>query len=247
MKVIVTSSHEEMCRRAARFLSAQLTLKPDSVLGLATGSTPEKVYEALVEEYKQGLLDFSRCSTVNLDEYIGLGGDHPQSYRYYMNHILFDRVNVEKKNTFVPDGLCKDPQEECEDYDLRIAQLGGVDLQLLGLGPNGHIGFNEPDDAFAAETHVVQLTDSTRQANSRFFASLEQVPTQAITMGIGTILRAQKVLLIASGKAKAQAVRAMLCGPVTPKLPASALRFHQDATVIVDQEAFSLVPDGVKQ
>ena len=243
MKVIVTKNYEEMCKKAARIIAAQITLKEDSVLGLATGSTPIGIYEDLVKKYEDGRLDFSEVCTVNLDEYVGLSADNDQSYRWFMNHHLFDHINIPKQYTYVPNGCAADPEDECEDYELLIQQLGGVDLQLLGLGPNGHIGFNEPADSFEAETHVTALAESTIEANSRFFASKEEVPTSAITMGIGTIMQAKKIVLVANGESKAKAVKAMLFGPVTPQCPASILRFHQDVTVIVDEAAFSLAAE----
>lgn len=240
MKVIVTKDYNEMCRKAARLIAAQITLKEDSVLGLATGSTPLGIYEDLVKKYEEDRLDFSEVCSVNLDEYVGLSGEQEQSYRWFMDHHLFDRINIPKKYTYIPNGLCENTEDECEDYELLIQQLGGVDLQLLGIGANGHIGFNEPAESFAPETHVTNLSESTIEANSRFFGSREAVPKQAITMGIGTIMQARKILLVANGESKAQAVYDMLFGPVTPKCPASILRFHQDVTVIVDEAAFRL-------
>lgn len=240
MKVIITKTYEEMCQKAARIIAAQVTLKPDSVLGLATGSTPLGIYSELVKKHQQGELDFSEVCSVNLDEYVGLSADNEQSYRYFMNHNLFDHINIPKKYTYVPNGMAEDPQDECDDYELLIQQLGGVDLQLLGIGANGHIGFNEPSDRFAAETHLTALTESTIEANSRFFEDKDSVPKQAITMGIGTIMQAKKILLVANGESKARAIYDTLFGPVTPQVPASILRFHQDVTVIVDETAFSL-------
>ena len=243
MKVIVTRNYEEMCQKATRIIAAQVTLKPDSVLGLATGSTPVGIYQDLVKKYQEDRLDFSEVCTVNLDEYIGLDRENPQSYRYFMNHNLFDHVNIPKQYTYVPDGLSSDPEDECEDYELLIQQLGGVDLQLLGIGGNGHIGFNEPAESFAEETHVTNLSASTIEANSRFFGEGEEVPKQAITMGIGTIMQAKKILLVANGESKAQAIYDTLYGPVSPNCPASILRFHQDVTVIVDEAAFKKVTE----
>ena len=243
MKVIVTKTYEEMCQKAARIIAAQITLKEDSVLGLATGSTPVGIYQDLVKKYQEDRLDFSEVTTVNLDEYVGLTGDSEQSYRWFMNHHLFDHINIPKQYTYVPNGNSEDPEDECENYELLIQQLGGVDLQLLGIGANGHIGFNEPSDSFAEETHVTDLTPSTIEANSRFFGSKEEVPTKAITMGIGTIMQAKKILLVANGEGKAQAIYDTLFSPVSPKCPASILRFHQDVTVLVDEAAFKLVAD----
>ncbi len=240
MKVIVTKTYDDMCKKAAALIAAQVTLKPDSVLGLATGGTPVGVYKKLVEEYEADNLDFSEVCTVNLDEYLGLSGEHDQSYRYFMNHNLFDHINVPKEYTYVPNGMCEDAEAECEDYELLIQQLGGVDLQLLGIGGNGHIAFNEPCDNFPAETHVTQLTPETIEANSRFFESADEVPKQALTMGIGTIMQAKKIILVANGESKAKAVYDTVFGPVTPSCPASILQFHQDATIIVDEAAFKL-------
>lgn len=243
MKVIVTKNYNEMCQKAARIIAAQITLKEDSVLGLATGCTPIGIYEDLVQKYEDGRLDFSEVVTVNLDEYVGLGGDHEQSYRYFMNQHLFDHVNIPKQYTYVPNGLCEDVEDECDNYELLIQQLGGIDLQLLGLGTNGHIGFNEPSDHFEAETHVCALSSSTIEANSRFFEQKETMPKSAITVGVGTIMQARKILLVANGENKAKAVQQMLFGPVSPQCPASILRFHQDVTVIVDEAAFSLAAE----
>lgn len=240
MKVIVSKDYEEMCRKAARLIAAQITMKPDSVLGLATGSTPLGIYAELVKEYQEDRLDFSEVCTVNLDEYVGLDPEQEQSYRSYMNRNLFDQINVPKKYTYIPDGMAEDLEDQCEEYELLIQQLGGVDLQLLGIGNNGHIGFNEPGSEFAAETHVTTLSDSTLEANSRFFDSRDTMPKQAITMGIGTIMQAKKIILVANGESKAEAIASMLFGPITPQCPASILRFHQDVTVLVDEEAFRL-------
>ncbi len=243
MKVIVSKTYEEMCAKAARIIAAQLTLKPDSVLGLATGSTPVGIYKELIRKYEEGRLDFSEVTTVNLDEYVGLSGENDQSYRYFMNHNLFDHVNIPKEYTYVPSGVAEDPEDECENYDLLIQQLGGVDMQLLGIGGNGHIGFNEPADSFAEGTHLTDLTESTIQANSRFFEKDSDVPRRAITMGIGTIMQARKILLVANGESKAKAIYDTLYGPVTPQVPASILRFHPDVTVLVDEAAFKLVAE----
>ncbi len=240
MKVVVTKNYEEMCSKAARLMAAQITMKPDSVLGLATGSTPLGIYRELVKEYEAERLDFSEVCSVNLDEYLGLSGEQEQSYRHFMDSNLFDQINIPKKYTYIPNGLAEDPEDECEDYELLIQQLGGVDLQLLGIGSNGHIGFNEPCDHFPMETHVTDLSASTIAANSRFFDHGEAVPKKAITMGIGTIMQAKKILLVANGENKAQAIYDTLFGPVSPACPASILRFHQDVTVIVDEAAFRL-------
>ena len=243
MKVIVSATYEEMCQKAARLIAAEMTMKPDAVLGLATGSTPVGIYKELVQEYKADQLDFGETVTINLDEYVGLAPDHPQSYRYFMEENLFQQVNILPENTHVLSGIAANPEEECEAFEQLIEEAGGIDIQLLGLGQNGHIAFNEPEDFFPDHTHMVTLTQNTIEANSRFFDSEEQVPTQALTMGVGTIMRARHIVLAASGEAKAQAVYDMLFGPVTPKVPASILRFHPDVTVLVDAEAFRLAAE----
>ena len=242
MRIIKTKDYEEMSLRAAEILAAQVVMKPDCVLGLATGSSPVGLYQRLIGWHEEGVLDFGRVTTVNLDEYRGLAPEHPQSYRYFMNSNLFDHINIDKKRTFVPDGIASDPAAACASYDRKIKDLGGQDIQLLGLGQNGHIGFNEPADSFPVGTHVVSLTESTIEANKRFFASREEVPKEAITMGIANILEARKIVLIANGNEKALAVAEAFFGPVTPKVPASILQLHPDVVVICDQEALSLVP-----
>lgn len=232
---------KELSRKAANIISAQVILKPTSVLGLATGSTPVGTYKQLIEWYEKGDIDFSQVTTINLDEYKGLGAADVQSYRYFMNDNLFNHVNVNKDRTFVPNGLTEDPEEACKVYDDLIAACGGIDLQLLGIGGNGHIGFNEPTDSYIKATHVVTLSKNTRSANARFFASMDEVPTHAITMGIGGIMEAKKILLLASGKAKAQAIYDALYGPITPQVPASILQLHPDVIVVADEEALSLL------
>ena len=232
---------KELSRKAANIISAQVILKPTSVLGLATGSTPVGTYKQLIEWYEKGDIDFSQVTTINLDEYKGLVAADVQSYRYFMNDNLFNHVNVNKDRTFVPNGLTEDPEEACKAYDDLIAACGGIDLQLLGIGGNGHIGFNEPTDSYIKATHVVTLSENTRSANARFFASMDEVPTHAITMGIGGIMEAKKILLLASGKAKAQAIYDALYGPITPQVPASILQLHPDVIVVADEEALSLL------
>lgn len=242
MRIYEAKDYQEMSRKAANILSAQVILKPDSVLGLATGSTPIGMYDQLVEWYKKGDLDFSKVKTVNLDEYKGLTHDNDQSYYYFMHEHLFDRVNIDPANTNVPDGTEEDPEKECARYEKLIESMGGVDIQLLGIGHNGHIGFNEPDSTFAKTTHCVDLAESTIEANKRFFASVDDVPRQAYTMGIGTIMKAKKILLIVNGESKADAVAKAFFGPVTPKVPASILQFHSDVVVIGDSAALSKIP-----
>ena len=241
MKIYAAKDYNDMSRKAANIISAQILLKPDAVLGLATGSTPVGAYRQLIEKHEAGDLDFSRIHSVNLDEYKGLSGDHDQSYRYFMNHNLFDHVNIDKANTNVPNGLAEDPEAECKRYNHVIDEEAGIDLQLLGIGNNGHIGFNEPCDVFEKGTHVVTLTEETRQSNARFFTSIDEVPTHALTMGVGNIMSAKKVLLLASGEGKAKALYESCFGPVTPQVPASVLQLHSDVVVIADEAALSLI------
>ena len=232
MRIIEVENYEKMSRLAAGMLGAQVLLKPDCVLGLATGSSPIRTYELLAEQCAAGLLDFSQVRTVNLDEYCGLKPDDPQSYRYFMDTNLFDKVNIKKENTYLPNGIAPDMEAEAARYEALVRELGGADLQLLGIGHNGHIGFNEPTDSFPRDVHTVALTESTIQANSRLFDKIEDVPTTAITMGIGTIMKAKKILLIA-GSDKREIVERACYGEVTPQVPASVLQLHPDATVIL--------------
>ena len=200
MKVVITKDYTEMCKLASRIFAAEITLKPDCVLGLATGSTPVGMYKELVEMYNEHRVDFSQVKTVNLDEYAGLSGDNDQSYRYFMNHNLFDHININKENTNVPNGTAADLEAECERYEQVVASMGGVDVQLLGIGNNGHIAFNEPCEEFPEKTHVVNLTQNTIEANARFFASMDDVPKKALTMGIGTIMKAKKIQAFKLGR-----------------------------------------------
>lgn len=241
MIIYRAKDYKDMSRKAANIISAQVIMKPNAVLGLATGSTPVGAYRQLIEWYHKGDIDFSQTISVNLDEYKGLSGEHDQSYRYFMNYNLFDHINIRKENTNVPNGLAEDSKAECERYNNIIKNLGGIDLQLLGIGSNGHIGFNEPGTAFEKETHVVTLTEETRQSNARFFSSIDEVPTHALTMGIKSIMSAKKVLLLATGEAKAQALYDSFFGPVTPGVPASILQLHNDCIVIADEAALSLI------
>jgi glucosamine-6-phosphate deaminase len=241
MRIYKVSDYKEMSRKAANIISAHIILKPDCVLGLATGSTPLGIYRQLIEWYKKGDLDFSEVKTVNLDEYKGLAPENNQSYHYFMEGNLFHHVNIKAINTFLPDGLAIDSEAECNRFNEVIDQLGGIDLQLLGLGHNGHIGFNEPDEVFEKGTHCVTLTESTINANSRLFREGELVPSQAYTMGIRTIMLAKKILLVVSGKEKAEILRKALTGPITPSVPASILQMHSDFTVIADAEAAELL------
>lgn len=241
MKIIRAKDYDDMSRKAANVIAAQVIMKPGCVLGLATGSTPVGAYAQLAEWYQKGDLDFSGVTTVNLDEYKGLSRDNDQSYYYFMNHHLFSKVNVNPARTFLPDGMEPDSGKACSDYNKVIADAGGIDLQLLGLGHNGHIGFNEPSDVFEAGTHCVDLTESTIKANQRFFASIEEVPRQAYTMGIQTIMQAKKVLVVVSGEDKAAIVKEAFFGPITPRVQASVLQLHSDVTVVADEAALSLI------
>ena len=239
MRIICAKDYKEMSEMAADIIGAQILLKPDAVLGLATGSTPVGTYEELLRRYEAGRLDFGKIKTVNLDEYRGLTRDNDQSYYYFMHTHLFDHININKNNTNVPDGMEPDALKAGQDYENIIKNYGGIDLQLLGLGNNGHIGFNEPGDEFIDKTHVVDLTQSTIEANKRFFASIDDVPKQAYTMGIGSIMRAKRVLMVVNGKGKAEIVKEAFFGPITPKVPASILQLHNDFILIGDAEALS--------
>ena len=240
MVIYTGKDYYDVSRKAANIMSAQIIMKPRAVLGLATGSTPVGMYKQLIEWYKKGDLDFSQITSVNLDEYKGLSGENDQSYRYFMNTNLFDHVNIDKTKTYVPNGLEEDSEKACADYNEIIRSVGGIDMQLLGIGGNGHIGFNEPGAAFEKETHCVDLTESTIKANARFFETMDDVPKYAYTMGIKNIMSAKKVLLLASGKNKAKAVYESFFGPIVPGVPASVLQLHNDVIVIADEEALSL-------
>lgn len=240
MKVIVEKNYEELSKTAANIIKDEIAKKPNLVLGLATGSTPEGMYRELIRLHKEEGLDFSQVTTFNLDEYVGIDKDHPNSYHYYMKTTLFDHINIDPNNTFIPDGKAENPEKYCKEYDRLIEEKGGIDLQVLGIGENGHIAFNEPDEALNVGTSVVNLTESTIQANSRFFDSIDQVPKTAMTMGIGSIMKAKKIILLANGKKKANAIKELLKqDKITTKLPASILLLHPDVTVIVDEEAYN--------
>ena len=241
MKIIKTKDYADMSRKAANIIAAQVIMKPDCVLGLATGSTPIGTYKELIKAYENGDLDFSLVKTVNLDEYRGLEKTNDQSYDYFMKDNLFNHININFENLNIPNGEKPDAEEECARYEAVVKALGGQDLQLLGMGHNGHIGFNEPADEFPKETHCVDLQESTIQANKRFFEKVEDVPTQAYTMGIGTIMQAKKILVVASGADKAEIVKKAFFGPITPQVPASILQLHPDVTVVVDEAAGSLI------
>ena len=241
MKIYKAKDYKDMSRKAANIISAQVIMKPNCVLGLATGSTPIGTYAQLVEWYNKGDLDFSEVTTVNLDEYKGLPRTNDQSYYYFMHQHLFDRVNIDPERTNVPNGMEPDAEKECGRYEELIRSLGGVDLQLLGLGHNGHIGFNEPGEAFEKETHCVDLTESTIEANKRFFASADDVPKQAYTMGIKTTMHAKKILIVVNGENKADIVERAFFGPVTPEVPASILQLHNDVTLVGDEAALAKI------
>jgi glucosamine-6-phosphate deaminase len=239
MKIYRAADYKDMSRKAANIISAQIIMKPNCVLGLATGSTPIGTYQQLAEWYRKGDLDFSEVTTVNLDEYKGLPRTSEQSYYYFMHKNLFDEVNINPEYTHLPNGMEPDSEKECARYDALIHSLGGVDLQLLGLGHNGHIGFNEPDEAFEKETHCVDLQQRTIEANKRFFDSADEVPKQAYTMGIKTIMQAKKILVVVSGEDKAEIVKRAFFGPVTPEVPASILQMHNDVTLVGDSAALA--------
>ena len=239
MRLIVTEHYNDMSSAAARIIASQVILKPDSVLGLATGSTPIGIYEQLAEWFQKGELDFSKVTTVNLDEYYGLAPDNEQSYHYFMMKHFFSRVNLPKGRQFLPDGTNPDAGRECERYQNLIGLLGGIDVQLLGLGHNGHIGFNEPGSVFEKETHCVRLADQTIKANRRFFATEEEVPREAYTMGIKTIMSARRILIVVSGADKADIVKKAFFGPITPQVPASVLQLHPDVTLVADEAALA--------
>jgi glucosamine-6-phosphate deaminase len=235
-----------MSEKAAMLFLKQINKKDNSLLGLATGSSPIGIYKNLIKWHKEGLLDFSAVKTVSLDEYVGLGPGHPHSYRHFMDENLFNHINIKMENTHIPDGLAKDLEKEVAEYEKRIEMLGGIDIQLLGIGRNAHIGFNEPSDSFATDTHVVNLTQSTREANARFFDSIDEVPYKALTMGIGTIMRAKKIVLVSYGENKADAIYKSFFENTDPMVPGSILQYHADVTVVADRAAMSrIIDEGV--
>lgn len=237
MRVIVCKDYEEMSKKGAQIIASQITMKPDSILGLATGSTPVGVYKGLIEMYKNGEIDFSKVTSFNLDEYYPIDKDNDQSYHYFMKTNLFDHVNI--KESYIPDGSAADPEEACKKYDELVEDYGWVDLQILGIGQNGHIAFNEPDENLIAGTHVTGLTESTIEANSRFFASRDEVPTKALTMGMATILKAKTIILLANGKNKHEAVSALLDDKITTSNPSTFLKLHKDVILILDEDAYN--------
>ncbi|HEX3038934.1 MAG TPA: glucosamine-6-phosphate deaminase [Caproiciproducens sp.] len=241
MKIIAAEDYQSMSRKAANIISAQVILFPRSVLGLATGSTPLGIYRQLIDWYQKGDVDFREVRSVNLDEYCGLSPQSPQSYHFYMWENFFSQINIRPENVHIPDGLAADIEAECAGYDRLIAELGGIDLQLLGLGNTGHIGFNEPNESFDKMTHKVTLKPQTISANSRFFKNADEVPRFAVTMGIKAMMQAKKILLVVSGDSKAEILEKALYGPVTPEIPASILQLHPDVTVVADQDALAAV------
>lgn len=243
IKIVRARDYKDMSRKAANIISAQVILKPDCVLGLATGDSPIGTYQQLIDWYNKGDVDFSQVRTYNLDEYYGIADDDPQSYHYFMNKYFFSQVNIDPANVHVPAGSNTDVEDACSSFDKMVAEAGFCDLQLLGIGRNGHIGFNEPDDVFSKGTHCVDLTESTIEANSRLFEREEDVPRRAYTMGVQTIMNARSILVVANGDKKAQAVYDMCFGPVTPKCPASILQLHTNVTVVADDEALALCAD----
>jgi glucosamine-6-phosphate deaminase len=244
LKLLIMKSSEEFNREAAAGIADVIRSNPTAVLGLATGSTPIGVYRQLIEMNKRNQVDFSQVTTFNLDEYYPIRPEHPQSYFSYMKNYLFDHVNIDPNHTHIPRGDVTDVKAHCQEYERSIQQAGGIDLQLLGIGRNGHIGFNEPGTRFEQTSHVVKLADQTIKDNARFFEENDLMPKQAITMGIKTIMQSKRILLLANGLKKAQALKNALYGPVTPQVPASVLQLHPNVTIITDREAASMLPDG---
>lgn len=238
MKFIKVKDYTEMSEKACEILVDRMQNNKNPLIGLATGSTPEGLYQLLIDKNKQGKIDFSNTKTFNLDEYVGLADEDPSSYHYFMNDKLFNHIEIPNENIFLPSGAAPDIEQECEVYEAAIKQAGPIDIQLLGIGGNGHIGFNEPGTAFDSRTHIVDLDKSTIESNARFFDSIDDVPTKAITMGIGTILDSKEILMIISGKNKQSAVKQLLSGIVTEDVPASALHNHPNVTVIIDEAAW---------
>jgi glucosamine-6-phosphate deaminase len=243
MKLIQVQNYDEMSRQAASILVSQVKRNPMSILGLATGGTPLGTYKIMAADHRENGTSYAHVKTVNLDEYIGLNANHPQSYHFYMENNLFSHVNIPRNQTHVPGGMNPDHEGECQRYDELLKSLKGVDIQLLGIGPNGHIGFNEPGTSFAARTHIVDLTETTRQANARYFASLQDVPTMAITMGIASIMESRQIVLLASGSSKAEAVYSLFCDEVSEQNPSSILKTHFNVTVIADAEALTIAKE----
>jgi glucosamine-6-phosphate deaminase len=237
LKIIEVKNYEEMSWKAANYMIEKVKQNPAMTLGLATGGTPKGTYQYLIDDFRQKGTSYKKVTTFNLDEYIGLSGDHPNSYRYYMDQHLFQHLDIPKVGTNIPKGNVKDIARECVRYEQLIEDHGGIDLQLLGIGSNGHIGFNEPGTKFGAKTHIVTLEESTRKANSRYFKTLEDVPRYAISMGIASIMKSREILLLVSGESKQEAMKQLLCGEVSERFPASILQLHPNVTIIADEKA----------
>lgn len=244
MNLIIVNNYDEISKLSAKTIKDIITRKPNAILGLATGSTPVGTYKKLIEMNKNNEIDFSEIKTVNLDEYVGLNEKDTKSYRYFMNENLFNHINIRKENTFIPNGLAKNIEEEAKNYDRKIDELGGIDIQILGIGDNGHIAFNEPGDVLISGTHLTNLAESTINANSRFFNSIEEVPKTAITMGLGQIMKSKKILLLAHGENKAKAIKEVISGKITSKNPATMLQMHKDVTIIVDRAIGDLIKNN---
>lgn len=241
IKIYVMDDYEKLSEKAAELIAGQLNKKPESVMGFATGSTPVGTYKALIKMYEGGKADFSKITAFNLDEYFPIKKENDQSYDYFMKDNLFNHVNVDFAKLNIPNGDVTDVEKECSAYEEKIKNAGGIDLQLLGIGLNGHIGFNEPEEVFSTKTHLITLDESTVEANSRFFSSIDEVPKNALTMGIKTIMHAKIILLVANGEKKAQIIKEALFGEITPRVPASVLQLHQNVIVVLDKEAASLL------
>ena len=237
MKILVCKDYEELSRKSAEIIVSQVNQKKDSVLGLATGGTPVGMYKELVKSYREGKVDFGKVITFNLDEYYGVDHENINSYHYYMNTNFFDHVNVERKNINIPNGMSKDIEKECREYDEKIQNMGGIDLQVLGVGLNGHIGFNEPAKELMSGTHITDLTKETINANARFFEDISQVPTRAITVGMATILRSKKIVVLINGKNKSKIFDKITGKKITTQIPATLLQLHPDVTIVVDEQA----------
>lgn len=241
MKVLMFNDHEAMSRYAAKVFTEQLQAKPNSVLGLATGSTPIELYQYLIDAYQAGQISFKDVTVFNLDEYLGIDADHPESYARFMREKLFDAVDMDLSKAHIPNGMTTDPDQEGRNYEASMKAAGGIDLQVLGLGVNSHIGFNEPDDELFNNTHATPLTPSTREANARFFGSIDSVPTHAVTMGVGSIMRSRRIILLASGEHKAEAIQKTVDGMITTQAPSSLLQLHPNALILIDKAAGALL------
>lgn len=239
MEIVKVKNYEVMSKTAAEYMINKIRQYPEVTLGLATGGTPVGTYKNLIQDHRNNKTSYKKVTTFNLDEYIGLSGDHSSSYRYFMDSVLFEHLDILKEKTYIPSGVAKDMEKECLDYEQLLKSQGGIDLQILGIGGNGHIGFNEPGTPFSSKTHIVDLAQSTKEANARFFSNINEVPTQAITMGISTIMQSREILLLVSGEAKSEAVQQLLNGEINEQFPASILRQHPNVTIIADEAALA--------